>query len=132
LGKLVSPIICVGQFNHQNYLGTRCKPNSLSRGKDNTKLNDQEKVIPQFVKGKSLIVYDNEGYFIYTKNYHAKHAKNAKSTRASHSVVHHAHMYRYKASHSRHTTYAKTVKMPKNKNLLCHNCHLRLLMHLMF
>jgi hypothetical protein len=23
--------ICVGQFNHQNYLGTRCKPNSLSR-----------------------------------------------------------------------------------------------------
>jgi hypothetical protein len=23
--KLVSPIICVGQFNHQNYLGTRCK-----------------------------------------------------------------------------------------------------------
>jgi DNA-dependent RNA polymerase auxiliary subunit epsilon len=64
------------------------------RGKDNTKLNDQEKVLPQFVKGKSLIVFDNEGYFIYTKNYHAKHAKNAKSTRASHSVVHHAHMYR--------------------------------------
>jgi hypothetical protein len=32
LGKLVSPIICVGQFNHQNYLGTRCKPNSLSAG----------------------------------------------------------------------------------------------------
>jgi hypothetical protein len=31
LGKLVSPIICVGQFNHQNYLGTRCKPNSLSK-----------------------------------------------------------------------------------------------------
>jgi hypothetical protein len=30
LGKLVSPKICVGQFNHQNYLGTRCKPNSLS------------------------------------------------------------------------------------------------------
>jgi hypothetical protein len=30
LGKLVSPIICVGQFNHQNHLGTRCKPNSLS------------------------------------------------------------------------------------------------------
>jgi hypothetical protein len=28
--NLVSPIICVGLFNHQNYLGTRCKPNSLS------------------------------------------------------------------------------------------------------
>jgi hypothetical protein len=28
--KLVSPIVCVGRFNHQNYLGTRCKPNSLS------------------------------------------------------------------------------------------------------
>jgi hypothetical protein len=32
LGKLVSPIICVGQFNHQNYLGKRWKPNSLSAG----------------------------------------------------------------------------------------------------
>jgi hypothetical protein len=31
LGKLVSPKICVGQFNHQNYLGLRCKPNSLSQ-----------------------------------------------------------------------------------------------------
>jgi hypothetical protein len=30
LGKLVSPKICVGQFNRQNYIGTRCKPNSLS------------------------------------------------------------------------------------------------------
>jgi hypothetical protein len=28
--KLVSQIICVGQFNHQNQLGNRCKPNSLS------------------------------------------------------------------------------------------------------
>jgi hypothetical protein len=28
--KLVSPIICVGQFNHQNHLGKRCKPNSFS------------------------------------------------------------------------------------------------------
>jgi hypothetical protein len=31
LGKLVNPKICVGQFNHQNYIGTRCKPNSLSQ-----------------------------------------------------------------------------------------------------
>jgi hypothetical protein len=31
LGKLVSPKICVGQFNHQNNIGTRCKPNSLSQ-----------------------------------------------------------------------------------------------------
>jgi hypothetical protein len=30
LGKQVSPKICVGQFNHQNYIGTRCKLNSLS------------------------------------------------------------------------------------------------------
>jgi hypothetical protein len=30
LSKLVSPIICVGQYNHQNQLGKRCKPNSLS------------------------------------------------------------------------------------------------------
>ncbi|KAL5666480.1 hypothetical protein ACJX0J_026588, partial [Zea mays] len=29
-GGKVSPIICVGQLNHQNQLGNRCKPNSLS------------------------------------------------------------------------------------------------------
>jgi hypothetical protein len=29
--RLVSSIICVGQFNHQNHLGNRYKPNSLSR-----------------------------------------------------------------------------------------------------
>jgi hypothetical protein len=39
LGKLVSPKICVGQFNHQNYLGTRCKPNSLS---DTVELNQKD------------------------------------------------------------------------------------------
>jgi hypothetical protein len=38
LGKLVSPKICVGQFNHQNYLGTRCKPNSLSTGRSPVKI----------------------------------------------------------------------------------------------
>jgi hypothetical protein len=32
--KLVSPIICVGQFNHQNHLGNKCKPNSLSISPD--------------------------------------------------------------------------------------------------
>jgi hypothetical protein len=32
LNKLVSPFICVGQFNHQNQLVKRCKPNSLSPG----------------------------------------------------------------------------------------------------
>jgi hypothetical protein len=30
LNKLVSPIICVVQFNHQNQLGKRYKSNSLS------------------------------------------------------------------------------------------------------
>jgi hypothetical protein len=34
--KLVSPIICVGQFNHQNQLENRCKPNSLSITKRET------------------------------------------------------------------------------------------------
>jgi hypothetical protein len=29
--NLVSPNVCVGQFNHQNQLGTRCESNSLSR-----------------------------------------------------------------------------------------------------
>jgi hypothetical protein len=34
LSKLVSPIICVGQFNHQNYLGKRFDPISLSKASD--------------------------------------------------------------------------------------------------
>jgi hypothetical protein len=29
--KLVSPIVCVVQFNHQNHLGKRCKPIFLSK-----------------------------------------------------------------------------------------------------
>jgi hypothetical protein len=32
LNKLVSPIICVGQFNHQNQLGKMFDPISLSVG----------------------------------------------------------------------------------------------------
>jgi hypothetical protein len=32
--NLVSPIICVGQFNHQKHLGNRCKPNSLSHSRE--------------------------------------------------------------------------------------------------
>jgi hypothetical protein len=36
--NLVSPNVCVGQFNHQNQLGTRCKPNSLLVCPSSTKL----------------------------------------------------------------------------------------------
>jgi hypothetical protein len=42
LGKLVSSIICVEQFNHQNYLGTRCKPNSLSEATRVDSMPDQD------------------------------------------------------------------------------------------
>jgi hypothetical protein len=46
LGKLVSPKVWVGHFNHQNYIGTRCKPNSLSASvldKEGTKLAKKDK-----------------------------------------------------------------------------------------
>jgi hypothetical protein len=46
LGKLVSPKICVGQFNHQNYIGTRCKPNSLSASPSPTRLPGRARLRP--------------------------------------------------------------------------------------
>jgi hypothetical protein len=42
LGKLVSPIIWVGQFNHQNQFRNRCKPNSLSKSNE-----DSLKIMPK-------------------------------------------------------------------------------------
>jgi hypothetical protein len=52
LGKQVSPKICVGQFNHQNYIGTRCKPNSLS---NTAQCNSRENVLygPYLLRGAS-------------------------------------------------------------------------------
>jgi hypothetical protein len=76
------------------------------------------------------MVQDNEGYILYPANY-PEHKIRRIHAKKSHSVSHHAFIYKNEASSYRHSTH---VKMPKRK-LLLHQmsltCHLRLLMHLM-
>jgi hypothetical protein len=131
----VSPIICVGQFNHQNQFSKRCKPISLSDGigfqqGGNVKLNAPKK-LSNFVKGKAPMVQDNEGYILYPAGY-PEHKIRRIHSRKSHSGSHHAFMYKSEASSSRKSTH---VKLPKRK-LLLHQMsllfHLRLLMLHMF
>jgi hypothetical protein len=95
----------------------------------NVKLNAPKR-LSNFVKGKAPMVQDNEGYILYPTNY-SEHKIRRIHAKKSHSVSHHAFMYKNEASRSRHSTH---VKMPKK--LLLHQmsltCHLRLLMLLMF
>jgi 3D (Asp-Asp-Asp) domain-containing protein len=76
----------------------------------NVKLNVPKK-LSNFVKGKAPMVQDNEGYILYTANY-PKHKIRRIHAKKSHSVSHHAFMYKNEASSSRHSTH---VKMPKRK-----------------
>jgi hypothetical protein len=57
--KLVSPIICVGKFNHQNQLGTRCKPNSLSTPSSPVLPSFSWWLAPKCFSHKSILAYDN-------------------------------------------------------------------------
>jgi hypothetical protein len=94
----------------------------------NVKLNVPKRLY-NFVKGKAPMVQDNEGYILYPAGY-PEHKIRRIHARKSHSVSHHAFMYKNEASSSRHSTH---VKMPKK--LLLHQMslifHLRLLMLLM-
>jgi hypothetical protein len=76
----------------------------------NVKLNAPKR-LSNFVKGKAPMVQDNEGYILYPANY-PKHKIRKIHARKSHSVSHHAFMYKNVASSSRHSTH---VKMPKKK-----------------
>jgi 3D (Asp-Asp-Asp) domain-containing protein len=72
----------------------------------NVKLNVPKR-LSNFVKGKAPMAQDNEGYILYPEHKIRRiHAKK------SHSVSHHAFMYKNEASSSRHSTH---VKMPKKK-----------------
>jgi 3D (Asp-Asp-Asp) domain-containing protein len=55
---------------------------------------------------------DNEGYILYPAGY-PKHKIRRIHARKSHSVSHHAFMYKNEASSSRHSTH---IKMPKKKS----------------
>jgi ubiquinone biosynthesis protein UbiJ len=76
----------------------------------NVKLNAPKR-LSNFVKGKAPKVQDNEGYILYPTNY-PEHKIRRIHAKKSHSVSHHAFMYKNEASSSRHSTH---VEMPKKK-----------------
>jgi hypothetical protein len=77
---------------------------------DNVKLNAPKK-LSNFVKGKTPMAQDNEGYILYPAGYPEHKIRRIHATK-SHFVSHHAFMYKNTASSSRHSTH---VKMPKKK-----------------
>jgi hypothetical protein len=77
----------------------------------NVKPNAHKRLF-NFVKGKSLMVHDNEGYILYPANY-PEHKIRRIHAKKSHSVSHHAFMYKNEASSSRQSTH---VKLPKKKS----------------
>jgi hypothetical protein len=77
---------------------------------NNVNLNAPKK-LSNFVKGKDPMVQDREGYILYPANY-PEHKIRKIHARKSHTVSHHAFMYKNEASSSRHSTH---VKMPKKK-----------------
>jgi 3D (Asp-Asp-Asp) domain-containing protein len=85
---------------------------------DNVKLNAPMK-LSNFVKGKAPMAQDNEGYILYPAGY-PEHKIRRIHTKKTHSVSHHAFMYKSEASSSRHSTH---VKMPKNKSPVASNDH---------
>jgi hypothetical protein len=65
------------------------------------------------------MVQDREGYILYPENYR-KHKMRKIHARKSHTISHHAYMYSYEASSSRHST---NIKMPKKKTVNASNEH---------
>jgi hypothetical protein len=83
---------------------------------DNVKLSAPKK-LSNFVKGKALMVQDNEGYILYPAGY-PEHKIRRIHSRKSHSGSHHAFMYKSEASSSRQSTH---VKLPKKKSSIASN-----------
>jgi hypothetical protein len=65
------------------------------------------------------MVQDNEGYILYPANY-LEHKIRKIHARKSHSVSHHAFIYKNEASSSRQTTH---VKLPRKKIPTASNEH---------
>jgi hypothetical protein len=80
------------------------------------KLNAPKR-LSNFVKGKTPMPQDNEGYILYPAGYPEDRIRriHAKKT---HSVSHHAFIYKNEASSSRCSTH---VKMPKKKSPIASN-----------
>jgi hypothetical protein len=77
------------------------------------------KKLSNFVKGKAPMVQDNEGYILYPANY-PEHKIRRIHAKKSHSVSHHAFMYKNEASSSRQSTH---VKLSKKKTPTASNDH---------
>jgi hypothetical protein len=77
---------------------------------DNVKLN-APKNLSNFVKGKTPMAQDNEGYILYPAGY-PEHKIRRIHFRKYHSGSHHAFIYKSEASSSRQSTH---VKLPKKK-----------------
>jgi hypothetical protein len=84
----------------------------------NVKLNAPKK-LSNFVKGKALMVQDNEGYILYHADY-PEHKIRRIHARKPHNVSHHAFMYKNEASSSRQSTH---VKLSKKKTPTASNDH---------
>jgi ubiquinone biosynthesis protein UbiJ len=84
----------------------------------NVKLNAPKR-LSNSVKGKAPMVRDNEGYILYPANY-PEHKIRKIHAKKSHSILHHAFMYKNEASSSRHSTHNK---MPKKKTSTASNEH---------
>jgi ubiquinone biosynthesis protein UbiJ len=76
----------------------------------NVKLNAPKR-LSNFVKDKAPMAQDNEGYILYPAGY-PEHKFRRIHARKTHSVSHHAFMYKNEASSSRQSTH---VKLPKKK-----------------
>jgi hypothetical protein len=84
----------------------------------NVKLSAPKR-LSNFVKGKAPMPQDNKGYILYHAGYPEDKVRriHAKKT---HSVSHHAFIYKNEASSSRRSTH---VKMPKKKSPIASNDH---------
>jgi hypothetical protein len=96
----------------------------------NVKLNAPKR-LSNFVKGKTPMVQDSEGYILYPTNY-PEHKIRRIHARKPHTVSHHAFMYKNEASSSRHSTHVKMSKRKLMSHQMTITFHLILLMHLMF
>jgi 3D (Asp-Asp-Asp) domain-containing protein len=83
---------------------------------DNVKLNAPKR-LSNFVKCKAPMVQDNEGYILYPAGY-PEHKIRRIHAKKSHSVSHHAFMYKNEASSSKQSTH---VKMLKKKSPIASN-----------
>jgi hypothetical protein len=84
----------------------------------NVKLNAPKR-LSNFVRSKTPMVQDNEGYILYPANY-PEHKIRKIHARKPHTISHQAFMYKNEAYSSRHTT---QVKMPRKKIPTASNEH---------